>query len=241
MRQTIHVNPTARPVIGISTYLEDVNYAVWNWRVAMLPAWYPDSIARAGGRPVLLPPDDDASVMERLDGLVLIGGADIDATLYGEVSHETADAPRTSRDASELALYRKARELHKPVLGICRGFQMMVVAHGGKLTQHLPEVTDERHRPELGKYDSHPVKFAEGSLISKVCGVREARVNTYHHQGVADPGDLTVTGWADDGLVEVCEDPSDEFVLGVQWHPEAPFTNELSDSIFGAFVAACRK
>ena len=230
-----------RPVIGISTYQEDVSYAVWNWHVAMLPAWYPSSIQRAGGRPVLLPPDEDTDIVERLDGLVLIGGADINASYYGQAPHETADAPRESRDASELALYRRARELDKPVLGICRGLQMMVIAHGGSLHQHLPDVTDDRHRPQLGAYDSHGVRFAEGSLIERICGGTEGKVNTYHHQGVRDPGSLTVTGWADDGLPEVCEDPSAPFVLGVQWHPEAPFTDELSPLIFGAFVDACRR
>ena len=230
-----------RPIIGISTYLEDVSYAVWDWRVAMLPAWYPDSIARAGGRPVLLPPHEDADVMERLDGLVLIGGADIGASNYGETSHATADVPRELRDTSELALYKKARELGKPVLGICRGFQMMVIAHGGSLHQHLPEITDERHRPQLGKYDSHGIRFEEGSLIASICGTTESRVNTYHHQGVKDAGSLTITGWADDGLPEVAEDPSAPFVLGVQWHPEAPFTDELSPKIFGAFVEACTR
>jgi putative glutamine amidotransferase len=203
---------------------------------------YIESLERAGARAVILPPDSiDAEVLDRLDGLLLIGGADIGPANYGAEPHPTTDTPRTDRDAGEITLYRGARARHLPVLGVCRGLQVMAVAEGGRLHQHLPDVIgDAHHREQLGTFSEHPATFAPGTLAHQVVGTGEAIVNSSHHQSVADAGTLTVTGWADDGTVESAEDPSDPFVLGVQWHPEQ-LTTEVSQRLFEGFVEAARQ
>lgn len=230
----------ATPLIGIATYVEDVTWGAWTMSVAMVPTWYVDAIKHAGGRPVLIPPDEDASIVDILDGVMLVGGADVGSSCYREEPHPTADVPRTLRDTGELAVYRAARAAGKPVLGVCRGMQVMVVAHGGSLHQHLPDITDDRHRAEIGVYGTHPARFEPDSLIARILGTTETTINSYHHQGIKDPGDLTVTGWAEDGIIESCEDPNADFVLGVQWHPEVPVADELSDRVFSAFIDAAR-
>lgn len=225
-----------RPVIGITTYVETVAWAAWQpMPAALLPHAYVDCVRAAGGRAVLLPPDDtDADVLSRLDGLVLAGGADVDPARYGERPGPLTE-PRPDRDAGELTLLTAALEADLPVLGVCRGMQLLAVAFGGRLHQHLPDVVGhDKHRPAPGVYGSHGVRFAPGSRIAEIMsGATE--VNTYHHQGVADPGRLTVTGWADDGTPEVLEDPARSFVLGVQWHPEA----DADIRPFAALTTAC--
>jgi putative glutamine amidotransferase len=170
---------------------------------------------------VVLPPDDvDADVLRTLDALVLAGGADLDPARYGVPADPRTESQPT-RDAGELTLLTAALAADLPVLGVCRGMQLLAVAHGGRLHQHLPDIVGhDRHRPAPGRYGAHDVRFAPGSLASSVMGTT-GRVNTYHHQGVADPGRLTASGWADDGVIEAVEDPERRFVLGVQWHPEA--------------------
>ena len=228
-----------RPVIGITTYNEPASWGAWVSVPAAQLQWaYIDKVQRAGGRVVLLPPDDvDTDIVARLDGLVLTGGADVDARLYGEQPHATADVPRELRDASEIALYRAAMARGLPVLGICRGLQVMAVAEGGALHQHLFDVVgDWSHREVPGTFVSHAARFADGSGIAAILGAGLTEVNSSHHQAVRDAGRLTVTGWAHDGTVEVCEDPARPFVVGVQWHPEM-----LDDlRLFSAFVDACR-
>jgi putative glutamine amidotransferase len=228
----------ARPVIGISCYVEPARWGAWDQPAALLPASYVDAITRAGGRAVLLPPDDtDTDVLDRVDALMLCGGPDVDARLYGAAPHPTADVPRESRDAGELALYRGARDRGLPFLGVCRGLQIMAVAHGGTLIQHLPEVEGTAvHREAPGTYTDHVATFADGTLVARILGAGAARVNSSHHQCVDDPGDLTVTGRAADGTIEVCENHAVAFSLGVQWHPEV-----LTDPrLFDALVAAAR-
>jgi putative glutamine amidotransferase len=210
-----------RPVIGITTYTEWVSWAAWQPRpVALLPYPYIQAVTAAGGRAVLLPPDDaDGDVVAALDGLVLAGGADVGPTLYGEPSHPETDS-RADRDAGELPVLAAALDADLPVLGVCRGMQLLTVACGGRLHQHLPDTLGhEKHRPAAGVFGSHGVRFADGSRIAAIMA-GDTEVNTYHHQGVADPGRLAVTAWADDGLIEAVEDPERRFVLGVQWHPE---------------------
>ncbi|MEV1289977.1 gamma-glutamyl-gamma-aminobutyrate hydrolase family protein [Micromonospora sp. NPDC049679] len=211
-----------RPVVGITSYVEPASWAVWqDVPAALVPYAYVRMVTGAGARAVVLPPDDvDADVLRLLDGLVLAGGADVGPDLYG------ADpAPRTEsrpdRDGGEMTLLRAALDADLPVLGVCRGMQLLAVAYGGHLHQHLPDVVGHsEHRPAPGRYGSHPVRFAPGSLVAEVmAGDRE--VNTYHHQGVADPGRLSPTAWAGDGVIEAIEDRDRRFVLGVQWHPEA--------------------
>ena len=230
------------PVVGISCYLEPAQWGAWHLPAMLVPEWYVDMVRAAGALAVLLPPDDDARALDRLDGLVLAGGADLDARRYGEQPHATADDPRTTRDESELALYRRARELGMPVLGICRGLQVMAVAHGGSLIQNLPDVPGTGvHRERPGEFVDHAATFAEGSLAASLLGAGPVTVNSSHHQSVASPGDLTVSGWAADDTIEACEDPAVDFCLGVQWHPEHPDRRAPDLPMVSGFVAAAER
>ncbi len=229
-------------VVGLSVYVEPARWGAWELPAALVPEWYVDLVRAAGARVVLLPPDADAEAVDRLDGLVLVGGADLDARLYGEQPHESSDVPRTQRDQSELALYRRARELGMPVFGICRGLQVMAVAHGGSLIQNLPDVSGaELHRERPGAFVDHGATFAAGSLAGSLLGTDPITVNSSHHQAVAAPGDLVVSGWAADGTIEACEDPTADFCLGVQWHPEHPDRRAADLPMVSAFVAAAER
>lgn len=231
-----------RPVIGLSCYVEPAQWGAWQLPAALIPHWYLDLIHRAGADVVILPPDNDASVLDRVDGLALAGGADVDSRLYGAEPHATADSPRESRDASELALYRRARELGMPVLGICRGMQVMVVAHGGTLIQNVPDLeTDTVHRDRPGTFVDHRATFAADSLAGSLLGSGPTVVNSSHHQSVESPGSLAISGWADDGTVEACEDPSADFCIGVQWHPEHPDRSVADGPLVVAFVEAASR
>ena len=237
------VDGMGRPVIAVTCYLEPARWGAWEVPAAVLPHWYLDAVAGSGGRPVLLAPDtdEDVSVLDRVDALVLVGGADVDARRYRSEPHPTADEPRTSRDASELHLYRGARERDLPILGICRGLQVMAVAHGGTLHQHLPEVSELVHRPAPAQFVEHEATFAPGSLAAIALGATSATVNSSHHQAVADPGNLQVTGWASDGTIEACEDDDGAFVLGVQWHPEHPDRRAADAGLFSALIDAANR
>lgn len=232
----------SRPVIALTCYVEQTRWGAWDTRAAVLPWVYVEGLERAGARVVILPPDSvDADVLTRLDGLVIAGGADVDPARYGQEPHPTTDTPRHDRDGGEVTLYLGARELGLPVLGICRGLQVMAVAEGGSLIQHLPDVVgDSRHREELGTFSAHGATFTPGTLAATLVGAESSTVNSSHHQAVADAGRLTVTGWADDGTVESAEDPAARFVLGVQWHPEQS-GDEASERLFAAFVEAARE
>jgi putative glutamine amidotransferase len=230
-----------QPVIGLTSYLEPAKWGAWDQPAALIPWNYVNKLQNAGASVVILPPDaDNHDAISRLDGLVMAGGADIEPARYGEVHQEGTDKPRVERDASELGLYRAAREANLPVFGICRGLQIMAVAHGGSLHQHLPDVVGNTlHRDAPGTFNNHGATFTPGSLIAGLVGATEVTVNSSHHQAVNSPGDLTVTGYAEDGTIEVCEDPSAEFVLGVQWHPEFSNDEQVSENLFRAFVKAC--
>ncbi len=224
-----------RPVIGITTYVEPATWGVWHdLPTALIPHDYVAAVTAAGGRAVLLPPDDvDADVLRVLDGLLLSGGADLDPGLYGR-EPEPLTVSRPERDAAELLLARAALARDLPVLGVCRGMQLLAVAAGGSLHQHLPDVLGhEGHRPAPAVYGHQEVAFEPGSRIAALMGEDRA-VRCYHHQGVADAGSLTVTGRTPDGLAEAVEDPAKMFALGVQWHPEVV----RDKRIFGALVAA---
>ena len=230
-----------QPVIGLTSYLEPAKWGAWDQPAALIPWNYVNKLQAAGASVVILPPDaNNHEAISRLDGLVMAGGADIEPARYGEVHQEGTDKPRIERDASELGLYRAAREANLPVFGICRGLQIMAVAHGGSLHQHLPDVVGNTlHRDAPGTFNNHGATFTPGSLIAGLVGATEVTVNSSHHQAVNSPGDLTVTGYAEDGTIEVCEDPSAEFVLGVQWHPEFSNDEQVSENLFRAFVKAC--
>jgi putative glutamine amidotransferase len=230
-----------QPVIGLTSYLEPAKWGAWDIPAALIPWNYVNKLQAAGASVVILPPDaNNHEAISRLDGLVMAGGADIEPSRYGAEHQEGTDKPRVERDASELGLYRAAREANLPVFGICRGLQIMAVAHGGSLHQHLPDlVGNTLHRDAPGTFNFHGAKFTEGSLIANLVGATQITVNSSHHQAVDSPGDLTVTGYAEDGTIEVCEDPSAEFVLGVQWHPEFSEDEAVSENLFRAFVKAC--
>jgi putative glutamine amidotransferase len=224
-----------RPIIGITTYVEPASWGVWHEiEATLIPHGYVQAVTAAGGRAVLLPPDDtDAGVLEVLDGLVLAGGADLGPELYGAPPEPGTDT-RPRRDSAEMLLTRAALDADLPVLGVCRGMQLLAVAAGGRLHQHLPDVLGhDKHRPAPGVYGSQPARFAGGSRIAALLG-EDIEIDCYHHQGVADAGTLTVTGRTDDGLAEAVEDPARRFVLGVQWHPEVGRDTRL----FGALVEA---
>jgi putative glutamine amidotransferase len=228
-----------RPVIGITTYVESVAWGAWRPRpAALLPYEYIRLVTAAGGRAVLLPPDGTEGSAEAtvaaLDGLILSGGADVAPELYGAAAGPKVET-QPERDAGELPLVKAALAADLPVLAVCRGMQLLSVAYGGRLDQHLPDVVGhEGHRPALGVVGTHSVRYAPSSLIAEIMD-GDTEVNAYHHQGVADPGRLTPTAWAVDGVIEAVEDPARRFVLGVQWHPEV--ANDLRP--FAALTAAC--
>lgn len=216
--------------------MEDARWGVWDTKAALVPYAYVRQVESAGGNVVVVPPSaaHAADVLEVLDGLLLAGGADLDPELYGADAHVTTLGIRPDRDSGELAALHAAQQRDLPVLGICRGMQLMTVAAGGTLHQHLPEVVGhERHRPEVGVYGRHDVRLSPGSQVAKVLGDR-VNVHSYHHQGVDSPGSLTVTGWADDDSIEVVEDPDRRFAVGVLWHPEVGDDPRIFDALVEA-------
>jgi putative glutamine amidotransferase len=228
-----------RPWIGITTYQEQARYTTNDAMVALLPAAYAQSVHRAGGRAVLITPDDPGiDALDRLDGLILSGGSDVDSARYGEPPHAMT-VPRPDRDTSEFLLLDEALRRDLPVLAICRGMQVLTAAYGGKLHQHLPDVLGHTaHRPDADRpgpvFGEHAVRLEPGTRTHKILG-GEVVVNSLHHQGIADPGRLTPSGWCvEDSLLEAAEDPDHSFVVGVQWHPEAMTDPRL----FEALVAA---
>jgi putative glutamine amidotransferase len=228
-----------RPVIGICTSIESARWGAWELLSNISPRSYSLAVQRAGGLALLLPPDDAAAespdeLLDLIDGLVLAGGSDIDPAAYGASPHPQTAGAREERDRFELSLGTRALERDLPLLGICRGMQLLSVVSGGALEQHLPDVVGhEGHRPEPGVYGRHGVRLAPGSLAHRLLG-DEVSVPSYHHQGLASAGSLTVTGWADDESPEVVEDPTRRFALGVLWHPEAGDDFRLFEALVGA-------
>jgi putative glutamine amidotransferase len=226
----------SRPVIGLTTYAEEARFGRGDAFAAVLPLSYVRAVHASGGRAVLITPDaPEVDALDGLDGIVFTGGSDVDPALYGDTPHPTAYV-RPERDAAELLFLRAAIDADLPVLGVCRGMQLMTVGHGGRLHQHLPDVLGhDRHRPVTGpKFGEHPVRLAPGSTGHRILG-ESVVVNSFHHQGVKDPGRLRATGWCpEDALIEAVEDPERTFVVGVQWHPE-----DMPDRrLFEALVAA---
>jgi putative glutamine amidotransferase len=231
----------ARPVIGICASLERAQWSVWDAEAMLTPRGYVDAVQRAGGMAVLLVPDpraeeDPDEVLDRIDGLILAGGADIDPAAYGQAPHAETNGTRPDRDRFELALASRAVERDLPLLGICRGMQLLNVARGGTLHQHLPETHGHHeHRREPGTFDGadHDVRLADGSLAARAAGETLHATKSHHHQGVERVGEgLKVTGWAVlDELPEAIELPDRRYVLGVQWHPEADEASQLIASL----------
>ena len=213
-----------KPLIGITTYAQEARWGAWNLPAALIPMDYVDAFERAGGRPMLVPPSEDGvdETLDALDGIVFSGGADVDPTHYGADPHPETDAPQAHRDAGELALLRAALERDLPTLAICRGFQLLNVARGGDLVQHLPEtVGHDDHKRVPGEFAVHAVEVKEGTQLAGIVGAG-SDVTSHHHQALGRVGEgLVECAWAADGTLEAVEDPSRRFVVGVQWHPEA--------------------
>jgi putative glutamine amidotransferase len=221
----------ARPVIGICTVLERARWSVWDQEAFLLPRSYIRAVQAAGGLVVMIPPDesvhqDPDQVLDLVDGMILAGGADIDPSSYGAEPHAETKGTVPERDAFEIALARRAIDRDIPLLGVCRGMQLMNVARGGTLLQHLPDSHGHHeHRRALGTFDDadHDVRLAEGSLAHRVAGEAVHATKSHHHQGIDRVGEgFDVTGWAVmDDLPEAIEAHDRRFALGVQWHPEA--------------------
>ncbi len=229
------------PVVGLTTYLEQAKQGVWDVRAAFLPQQYFDAVTTSGGIAVLLPPqpasaDAAAAVLDGLDGLILTGGLDVQPELYGAARHPLTDPARPDRDSWELALFRGAEERRMPVLAICRGLQLVNVARGGTLHQHLPEVLGtERYRIGGGVFAENTVEVDAGTSLAGLLGDGEFAVHSYHHQGVDRLGDgLVATARTDDGLVQAVESTGDGYLVGVQWHPEE---NSADRRLFAGLVA----
>jgi putative glutamine amidotransferase len=234
-----------RPVIGITTYAQEASWGVWRVPAALIPLDYVDGVEQAGGRPVLIPPSEAGTdeTLDTLDGVVFSGGADVNPMLYGAERHPETDPPQARRDAGEIALLRAALERDMPVLAVCRGFQLLNVARGGDLVQHLPEeVGHDGHRPIPGEFAVHPVEVTAGTRLASIVGSR-ADVTSHHHQALGRVGTgLVEAAWASDGTLEAVEDPSRRFVVGVQWHPESGEDAALFDALVEearAYRAAC--
>jgi putative glutamine amidotransferase len=238
----------ARPVIGLCTALERARWSVWDQQAFLLPRSYIDAVQRAGGVALMLPPDENAiddldALLDLLDGLILAGGADIDPDAYGSERHAETLGTVPERDTFEIALTKRAFERDLPVLGICRGMQLMNVARGGTLLQHLPESHGHHeHRRNPGSFDGadHDVRLQDGSLAARAAGEITHGTKSHHHQGVDRLGDgFEVTGWSTlDELPEAIELPGSRFALGVQWHPEADETSPLIEALVAEAASA---
>ncbi|MEO6957433.1 MAG: gamma-glutamyl-gamma-aminobutyrate hydrolase family protein, partial [Antricoccus sp.] len=216
--------------------------ASWGvWRdvpAALIPRAYVDHILQSGGQPLIIPPERDcgemSGVIAVLDGLIIAGGVDLAPARYGEQPHESIQAERVDRDDCELALVQAAVDADLPLLGICRGMQVMAVAGGGTLIQHVPdEVGHEAHSPVPAVYGRHEVRIQDGSRLAAIIG-ESIDVASYHHQAVRSHPGYTAVAHAPDGLVEAMEASETSFRIGVQWHPEIDADNRL----FAALVAA---
>jgi putative glutamine amidotransferase len=211
------------PLIGLTTYREDAAWGVWNQRADLLPAQYAAAVVSCGGVPVLLPPVDTpgaaGAVVARLDGLVISGGADVDPSRYDAEAHPRTANWRADRDEWELALLDAAEAVQLPVLGVCRGMQVMAVHAGGRLDQHTPDlVGHEDHSPGGDEFGAVPVSTEAGSRVASLIG-DSLTVNCHHHQSVADHPGFAASAHAADGTLEAMEAAGGRFCVAVQWHP----------------------
>jgi gamma-glutamyl-gamma-aminobutyrate hydrolase PuuD len=213
-----------RPIVGITAGAEEkVTYGAWEEPAVLTPLTYVHAIERVGGRAIVLPPSEGspAEVLEIVDGIVFSGGADVDPETYGAEAHPATNGVQPERDSFELELLRAALDGEMPLLAVCRGSQVLNVALGGDLVQHLPEVVghdDHKHTP--GVFGDHDVTLDADSSVGRLLGHR-ARVKSHHHQGYGRMGEgLRAVAWAEDGTVEALEDPARAFAVGVLWHPE---------------------
>ena len=230
-----------RPAIGLCAAEEQARFGVWNEPAHLLPRSYARAVQRAGGLALMLPSDplvadDPAEVLDRIDGLVLTGGCDIAPESYGAERHPETGGTTPDRDRFEMALARGALERDMPLLGICRGMQVLNVAVGGGIEQHLPDVVGhEQHRHTPGAFADHSVRLEPGSLAARVVGREQEAVKSHHHQALAGLGaGVTATGWsAEDEVVEAIELPDQRFALGVLWHPEEDEASRVLHALVG--------
>ena len=233
----------SEPLIGLTSYMETAGFGVWNLEAALLPRVYVDAVEHAGGVPVLIPPAGSGqyAIVRRLDGLILTGGADIEPARYGQSAHARTTVVRPERDEFELGLFAAARAAGLPVLAVCRGMQVVNVALGGTLVQHVPDsVGHDEHLPTPGVFGRHPVTTLAGSRAREAAG-DTLTVSCHHHQSVDILGaGLRATAWASDGIVEALEadDTAAPYLVGVQWHPEE---DRADRRLFASLVAAARK
>jgi putative glutamine amidotransferase len=230
---------TSEPVVGISAYAEPAQWAAWEAPATLVPQPYVDRVAAAGCVPVVLPPVPGIEqLISRLNGLLLIGGGDLNPVLYTAQPHPLTSRVHQMRDAAELALLQAAMEAGLPVLGICRGLQILNVFQGGTLRQHLPEaVGHDGHAPLPTAYGTEAVRVAPGSRIAAILGRESLQVPCHHHQAIGRLGaGLTASAWSDDGVVEAVEFAGHPFAIAVQWHPEV----SEDHSLFLALAAAAR-
>ena len=233
-----------RPTIGICSAIENVSWGNWTVLANVSPRSYTLAVQAAGGLALLLPPDDAAAeqpdeLLDLLDGLILAGGSDIDPGSYGAVPHPETGQTWPERDRFELGLAHAALARDMPVLGICRGMQLLNVACGGTLVQHLPDLIghdDHRHTP--GAFGDHEVRLQEGSLAARAVGADRAAVKSHHHQGVDELGEgLIAVGWSEaDDQIEAIVLPDKTYALGVLWHPE----EDERSNVIGSLVDAAR-
>lgn len=214
----------APPLIGLTTYRERAAWGVWDQRADVLPAQYAEAVEAVGAVPLLLPPVGSPSAartaVSRLDGLILSGGADVDPGRYTEAPHPRTAGWRPDRDAWEVALLDAADEIGLPVLGVCRGMQLMAVRGGGTLDQHTPDlVGHDGHSPGGDRFGSVEVRTKPGSRVAGLVG-ESLRVTCHHHQSVREHPGFVASAHAGDGTLEAMEAPGDRFCVAVQWHPE---------------------
>jgi putative glutamine amidotransferase len=230
--------------IGICAALERARWGPWEDTVTMLPRSYAAAVQGAGGMALLLAPDEAAveapdPLLDRVEALILAGGSDLDPAAYGAAAHPKTSAAGPERDRFELALARRALEREMPVLGVCRGMQVLNVARGGTLVQHLPDLLGgDRHRHTLGAFADHEVRLEPGSLAATAAMAERIAVKSHHHQGIDELGEgFVASGWSvGDDLVEAMELPGHPFALGVLWHPE----EDVRGRVVGALVGAAR-
>jgi putative glutamine amidotransferase len=232
----------AAPLIGVTTYREEAAWGPWRTTAALVPDSYVECVARAGGRPVLLPVtvgsgSDEAAVevVAALDALVLVGGGDLDPATYGAPARAATGGVSRPRDDTETALLAAALASEVPVLAICRGLQVLNVQRGGTLVQHVPDVVGHTgHRPAAGSFGPTGIRIEPGSCLAKIMGESDT-VSCSHHQAIDELGSgLVVTARAPDGIVEAVEMPAASFVVGVQWHPEEDGDVRLFEALVDA-------
>jgi putative glutamine amidotransferase len=236
-----------RPVIGITAYVERASWGHWvDVPGALVPHRYVRQVENAGAIAVVIPPRHDAddataqALLERLDGVVLAGGVDVAPELYGDERHPTVQASRPDRDTTEIAIARASVRLDLPLLGICRGMQVMAVEAGGLLEQHVPDrVGHDEHSPGPAVYGSHPVHTVAGTRVAEILGM-EVDVPSYHHQSVLTHPGYVASAWAGDGTLEAMEVPEARFRLAVQWHPEVGTDPRLFEALIAAASASAR-